>query len=250
MEITKETKKYRTILTKIGREKIAAAALNGTKVDITTAVVTDGGGLPFKPDETLTELPHEVWRGAIADKSINAASANMIDVRIYLDGSAGGFTVRGVGLLDSAGDLIAVGNLPDTEKAVVIDGAASTLTLVIHIVVSNVDVVEFRLDPSVDTVSSVELKAAIQAHNEDESAHADLREQLARLVTVSSTPPEKSGFWFCSGDWRPEQTTVLTAKLGSPADAEQASVTAEVNSVQYPVTNAALDMDSGTLVLN
>lgn len=186
--VVKDERKYKTIVTDIGNAKIAAAALNGEKVNITTAVVTDGGGVYFTPTADMTAIENEVWRGEIANKEINAASANMIDAKIVLDGTVGGFTARGIGLLDADGDLIAVCNMPDTEKAVIQDGAAATLTLIMHVVFTNVDVVEFTVDPSVDNVSAAEMKAAIQKHNEDPTAHGG-----AFPIYAGTEEPEAEG---------------------------------------------------------
>ena len=138
----------------------------------------------------MTEIKNEVWRGEIAEKKVNAVSPNMVDVKIVLDGTVGGFTVREVGLLDDsgnliipdhrcgdvdfrsvqrvtgellvpqivrevgllddAGNLIVVSNFPDTAKALILDGIASKLTLWLHVLFTNVDAVQFVVDASVD----------------------------------------------------------------------------------------------------
>lgn len=167
----KDSRRYKTLVTDKGNAKIALAVLHGEKINVTTAVVGDGGGAYYSPTPDMTVLKHEVWRGDIANKEINAASANMVDVKIVLDGSVGGFTVREIGLLDADGDLIAICNTPDTEKAVILDGIAATLTLIMHVVFTNVDAVEFRVDPSVDNISAAEMEAAIEKHNTDPDAH-------------------------------------------------------------------------------
>lgn len=167
----KDSRKYKTLVTDKGNAKIALAVLNGEKINVTTAVVGDGGGTYYSPTPDMTALKHEVWRGDIANKEINAASANMVDVKIVLDGSVGGFTVREIGLLDADGDLIAICNTPDTEKAVILDGIAATLTLIMHVVFTNVDAVEFQIDPSVDNISAADMEAAIKKHNADPNAH-------------------------------------------------------------------------------
>lgn len=184
----KDSRKYKTLVTDIGNAKIANAALNGEKVNVTTAVVGDGGGAYYVPTADMTALVNEIWRGDIANKEINPASANMVDVKIVLDGTVGGFTVREIGLLDADGDLIAVCNTPDTEKAVILDGIAATLTLIMHVVFTNVDVVEFTVDPSVDNVSAAEMEAAIQKHNEDPNAHGG-----AFPIYAGTEEPEAEG---------------------------------------------------------
>lgn len=246
--ITSSERKYKTIITDVGNEKIARATLEGEKVDIVTAVVTDGGGQYFVPTGDMTALPNEVWRGPIADKEINAASRNMIDVRIFLDASVGGFTARGIGLLDSGGDLIAVCNMPDTVKAVIVDGAAATLTLIMHIVVTNVDALEFKIDPSVDTVSSAELKAAIQRNTEEiialvNAMLAGMSSILTVDIVISPTgwekgnePDEPEGWHI---DVPQEQIredmvpilTILPAYMDTAEDCSMSSVTRTLDGV-------------------
>lgn len=205
----KDSRKYKTLVTDKGNAKIALAVLQGEKINVTTAVVGDGGGAYYSPTPDMTALKHEVWRGEIANQEINAASPNMVDVKIILDGSVGGFTVREIGLLDADGDLIAICNTPDTEKAVILDGIAATLTLMMHIVFTNVDVVEFQINPSVDNISAAELEAAIEKHNTDPDAHGSAFPIYAgteqpqcsgsflwlKVIRQDSepTPPEESG---------------------------------------------------------
>ena len=127
--ITTDERKYKTMVTDLGNQKLAGYTLDGPKINITTAVVGDGGGSYYIPTPDMTEIKNEVWRGEIAEKKVNAVSPNMVDVKIVLDGTVGGFTVREVGLLDDSGNLIVVSNFPDTAKALILDGIASKLTL-------------------------------------------------------------------------------------------------------------------------
>lgn len=245
LEVSRETRTYRSLVTDLGKEKIARAAFFGQTVDIVEAVLSDGGGRYFEPSAAMTELPNIVWRGSIAGSQINAASPNMVDIRVYLDGTVGGFTVRGIGFLDRDGDLIAVGNLPDIEKAVILDGAPATLTILTHLIVTDVEALTFAIDPNVDTVSSGELAAELERHDSDPEAHAEGR---VEVHFGTSPPTRRRTLWLCSGDWRPPVTLVVTAQLGDPAEAEQAAVTAEVDRTNYPVLNAAVEQTDGGIV--
>ena len=129
--------------------------LNGKKVNVIMAAVGDGGGSYYLPTADMTALVHEVWRGAIASKEINSKSSNMVDVKFVLPGNVGGFTAREASLIDDEGDMIAVCNLPDTEKAAIEDGIAAALTILMHIVMTNSDALTFTLDPTTDTASAV-----------------------------------------------------------------------------------------------
>ena len=161
---TRDSRKYKTVVTDLGKEKIAAAALEGWKVNIVTAVVGDGGGAYYIPTPDQTELRGEQWRGDIAAKRINSDSPNMIDIKVVVPRNVGGFTVREMGVLDDQGDLIAVCNTPDTEKAVILEGIAATLTLIMHIVVVDTTVLEFAIDPTLDPVPYEEFVELQTAH--------------------------------------------------------------------------------------
>lgn len=162
----KDSRKYKTIVTDIGKAKIANAVLNGTKVNIITAAVGDGGGSYYVPSAEMTELKNEKWRGTVATAKINTASKNMIDIKIILKGDVGGFTIREIGILDEDDELIALCNTPDVEKVVIEDGIAATLTLVMHVVFTDVDTLEFKIDPS----NAADL---IEEHNTNPKAHAE-----------------------------------------------------------------------------
>lgn len=85
--VISDDKKYKTLVTDIGHVKIANAVLNGEKVNITTAVIGDGGGADYKPAGDMTKIKNEVWRGEIANKSINPKSKNMFDIKVVLAGA-------------------------------------------------------------------------------------------------------------------------------------------------------------------
>ena len=168
--ITTNDSKYKTIVTDTADEKFAKYTIGGPKVNIVTAVVGDGNGAYYMPTSDMTAIKNEVWRGKIAKQEINALSKNMVDVKIILDGNVGGFTIREVGLLDEEGDLIVICNFPATPKALILEGVPSKLVILVHALFTNVDAVQFNVDPSIDHVTLEDLETAlekaIQAHNE------------------------------------------------------------------------------------
>lgn len=196
---TTESRKYKTIVTDAGKAKITNAVLNGEKVDVVTAVVGDGGGLYYVPTPDMETLKRETWRGDIANAKINENSSNMIDITVVLPGNVGGFTVREIGILDTAGTLIAVCNTPDVEKAVLPDGIADVLRLVMHVVFTDVEALEFKVDPSVDPMSAADLEAAMEKHNEDQNAHGGVLAALTGKaknlmpIYIGTEQPEADG---------------------------------------------------------
>lgn len=159
--VSKQDRRYKTLVTDVGNQKMMDAVLNGTKVDIVAAAVGDGGGSYYVPTADMTALVGEVWRGAIASKEVNSKSPNMLDVKVVLPGNVGGFTVRECGIFDDEGDMLAVCNVPDTEKAVIEDGISAALTILMHIVMTNSDALSFTLDPSIDTASAIKTALTI-----------------------------------------------------------------------------------------
>ena len=52
---TRDSRKYKTIVTDLGKEKIASATIEGAKVNMVTVVVGDGGGTYYIPTADMTE---------------------------------------------------------------------------------------------------------------------------------------------------------------------------------------------------
>ena len=93
-------KTYGTIVTDCGIQLIAAAVMEGKKINITDLAVGDGGGSYYKPNSTMTALKGEKWRGKVNRVEINEKSPNMIDVVAVIPSDVGGWTIREMGVLD------------------------------------------------------------------------------------------------------------------------------------------------------
>lgn len=166
---------YGTIITTAGAALIAECILSGTQLSITEAAVGDGNGAYYQPTVDQTGLKNEKWRGDIASAEISSSAPNMIDVKIVIGEEVGGFIIREAAIFSADGTMIAVCNTPDTEKVAISGGVSGKLTLLMHIIVADVSVLEFTLNPALDTVSQEELEAAISEHNASDSCHADIR---------------------------------------------------------------------------
>lgn len=169
---------YGTIITSEGAALIAECILGGTSLTISEAAVGDGNGAYYVPTVDQTALKNEKWRGDIASAEISATTPNMIDVKIVVGDEVGGFTVREASIYSEGGTMIAVCNLPDTEKVAISGGVSGKLTLLMHIIVADISVVDFIINPALDTVTAEELADAVSKHNASDTCHADIR-QLA-----------------------------------------------------------------------
>lgn len=178
-------KTYGTVITSSGAALIAACILNGTKLPITNAAVGDGGGTYYQPTVAQTELKNKKWEGEIANATISTTTANMIDVKIIVPADVGGFIIREAAIYSEDGTLIAVCNTPDTEKVAISEGVSGKLVMLMHLIVADISVLEFTINPSLDMVSAEDMAAAISDHNSSENSHQDIRAALSNKVTIN-----------------------------------------------------------------
>ncbi len=140
---------YFTLLTVKGAEKIAAATAANTTVDLTHIALGDGNGSVVMPDASKTALVNEVYRASLNDLRVDANNANWVVAESNVPSTEGNFWVREVGVFDTDGDLIAIGNYPETFKPVTADGVAKDLYMKVIFEVSSSDAVTLQVDPSV-----------------------------------------------------------------------------------------------------
>ncbi|EOI5914277.1 phage tail protein [Enterobacter hormaechei] len=141
------TVKYKTVITKAGAEKLAAATLpNGKKVNFAAMAVGDGGGKLPTPDPNQTKLVKEVWRHALNKISQDKKHKNYVVAELQIPPETGGFWLREMGLYDDTGTLIAVGNMAESYKPELAEGSGRAQTLRMVIMVSDIATVELSID--------------------------------------------------------------------------------------------------------
>lgn len=139
---------FYTILTNVGKAKIANAGMLGKSVVLEKIQAGDGGGNYYNPTEDQTALKNKVWEGNINSFDKDENNPNWIIVTACVPGSIGGFTVREMGLIDNEGDMVAVCKSPETYKPKIGNGAMKDLYLKFIIEVSNVEKVTLVVDPT------------------------------------------------------------------------------------------------------
>jgi len=143
------TVKYKTVITKAGAEKLAAATVpNGKKVNFTAMAVGDGGGTLPTPDPNQTKLVNEVWRHALNKISQDNKHKNYVVAEMLIPPETGGFWMRELGLYDDTGTLIAVGNMAESYKPALAEGSGRAQTVRMVIMVSDIESVELTIDTS------------------------------------------------------------------------------------------------------
>ncbi|RXI70492.1 phage tail protein [Clostridium tetani] len=140
---------FYTLLTDVGKAKIANATALETKVKFTKLLVGDGGGNYYEPTESQTKLKNKVWEGGIGNISIDKDNLNWIVLESVIPSSVGGFTIREVGIVDEDGDLVVIAKYPETYKPKIEDGSTKDLIVKTILEVSNTSSVTLKVDPTV-----------------------------------------------------------------------------------------------------
>lgn len=159
--------KYGTIITTAGREALAQALANGTKVRIAEIAVGDGGGKYYVPDPEQTALKGEKWRGSVAN-GVWKGEYCIVAVRIPAD--VGGFTIREMAAISSKGIVMAIAVVADMVKPDPSEGMAAELRPAMTLAVSQSESVEIVLDSNIVTATVFDL----ERHNESLDAHKNL----------------------------------------------------------------------------
>lgn len=136
------------LITTIGQAKVAAAIASGIDLPLTQMAVGDGNGNPTTPAVGQTALVREVYRSSLTSIGVDAQYPNRTVAEMTIPYAQGGWTIREVGVFDSDGDLIAVGNYPETYKPLNTEGAARDLTIRVLMQVESTEAVTLGIDPS------------------------------------------------------------------------------------------------------
>ena len=146
---------YFSVVTNIGKSKIANALQSGTAVNIAKLYVSE---TELIPNEEMTEPIDKIWDGDLQKYSVDG---NVISASSVIPADVGTFTVRSMGLIDSDGDLFAIANVPATLKSNE-NNVASILELTISIKLENTNVVHFDIISDFDTAIDEKSSNAVQ----------------------------------------------------------------------------------------
>lgn len=153
MSVILEEKQYKSYITDVGNAALSNAFLLGEKVTISQFAVGDGNGQPVTPYPSMTSLVHEVWRGNIADVSVDSQSPNLINIYAVIPASAGPFTIREMAAYTDDGKMIAVANCPDIDKVAADSGAIFDVSVGMQILLDNTGTLNVMVDPTVAIAS-------------------------------------------------------------------------------------------------
>ncbi|WP_371337808.1 phage tail protein [Klebsiella quasipneumoniae] len=142
------SKIFKSVITVAGREKIAAAIVNGDKVVFSQMSVGDGGGSATIPDDEQTALVNELFRTQLNSLKLSDTE-NIIIAEMVIPPEVGGFTIREAALFDDAGVCMAVANVPETYKTALAEGSGRFTILRIWLAVSSTEAIELVVDPGI-----------------------------------------------------------------------------------------------------
>ncbi|MDQ1756723.1 phage tail-collar fiber domain-containing protein [Enterobacter cloacae] len=249
------TVKYKTVITKAGAIKLAAATIpGGKKVNFTAMAVGDGGGTLPTPDPNQTKLVKEVWRHALNKISQDRKNKNYVVAELLIPPETGGFWMRELGLYDDAGTLIAVGNMAESYKPALAEGSGRAQTVRMVIMVSDIESVELTIDTStvVATQDYVDDKLA---EHEQSRRHPDATltakgfTQLSSATdstseTVAATPKAvKAAYDLAKGKYTAQDAT--TAQKGIVQLSSATDSASETAAATPKAVKAAYDLAKG-----
>ncbi|MDK9996913.1 phage tail protein [Enterobacter hormaechei] len=249
------TVKYKTVITKAGAIKLAAATVpNGKKVNFTAMAVGDGGGSLPVPDPNQTKLVKEVWRHALNKISQDRKNKNYVVAELLIPPETGGFWMRELGLYDDTGTLIAVGNMAESYKPALAEGSGRAQTVRMVIMVSDIESVELTIDTSTVMATQDYVDDKLAEH-EQSRRHPDATltakgfTQLSSATdsaseSVAATPKAvKAAYDLAKGKYTAQDATTAQkgiVQLSSATDSTSESVAATPKAVK-----AAYDLAKG-----
>lgn len=181
-------RRFYSMLTQAGAEKIAQAQVSGVPAGFVFMAVGDGGGVVPSPSSEQTGLINEVWRAELNSLTVVDEQKNIIQAEAIMPPQVGGFTMREVALFDEEGVCLAVGSLPVTYKPTLSEGSGRFSVVRIWLAVSSTEAVQLTVDTSVIMASREDVdKAKDEAMDYTDKA---LQEAIAEAITAA-----KRDFW-------------------------------------------------------
>lgn len=148
-------KKFYSLITTAGLERLADAAVSGEPVGFALMAVGDGNGQLPVPYREQSGLVSEVYRSALNGLKITDAAANVIEAEMLIPPQVGGFTMREAALYDEDGVCLAVANMPETYKPLLAEGSGRFSVIRIQLAVASTADVQLLNDPGV-VVATIE----------------------------------------------------------------------------------------------
>ncbi len=164
--VTEDDSPYYSVVTNIGREKIAQALKTGTPLEIKEIALGDANGSSLLPDRTATKLVHEVWRGECVTM-LDPSNPSTVLAKTNVPITVGGWMVYEIGVIDKDGNIIIHANAPGWIKLAVVNGMSNPMEIAMRLSIVDADAIHLSI--SYDGVNLTFKDLA--DHNKDQTAH-------------------------------------------------------------------------------
>lgn len=197
---------YYVLLTDHGKSFIANAQA-GSQLALTHVVLGDAHGQPYLPESRLTEikLVHQTAKLPVA--SIKVINETTAEVSAVVPSNVGGWNLHEVGITDSSGKLVYVGNFHGGYRPTLTEGAGGDMELVFTITADNLATVVIEMDGN---VVSATRKWALDtfvplSHLDDEDPHNQYVLKTDYNLHVQQNDDDHQGF----NNWQDQHLTTL-----------------------------------------
>ena len=208
---------YYTRLTDIGSAALNNAITGGASIALTELALGDANGASYDPDGAETTLVNEQYRLAISSITPDAQNPAWLIVEAIIPPDVGGWWIREAGIFDANGDMFAIAKYPETYKAVLSDGTASTLTIQIVLQVTNTDSIELVVNPLDGYATQGWVVSAYPWATEEEATNAQVEN---KLVDPKRLAYALSHLDLASGEDLLSLSQTLNQDLSDKADAD------------------------------
>lgn len=140
---------YFSIVTNIGRNKLALSAAGGAAVTISHFAIGDGNGAEVNPTAASQTLVREVWRVPVESVAIDPQNPSALLITAIIPTAVGGWWMREFGIFDVAGDMIAVAKPVSQYKPTALEGQLEDIRYEFQIIIGETANVTMLVDPSV-----------------------------------------------------------------------------------------------------
>jgi phage-related tail fiber protein len=164
------TAKYYVTLTDYGATQVAQAH-DVASITLAQMVIGDANGIPYDPIDQKSRTSLVNQRATVPVQSVTIEGA-VTTVTATVAANIGGFNLHEIGLKDSTGQLVYIGNYHGGYKPAIAEGAGGELTIVIDITAESGKEALIEIDPNVVTANKnwvVENFASLLALQETDS---------------------------------------------------------------------------------
>lgn len=200
------SQKFYTVLTKIGEAKYANSTALKVPMRLTTLAVGDGGGATPAPTRDASRLVRELRRAPLNSLITDLNNPGQFIAEQIIPAEIGGWWIREMGIYDADGDLIAIGNCPDTYKPLLAEGSGRTQIIRMIMQFGSDALIELKIDPAVVLATRQYVDTGLKAHREEADPHpqyltpaelalamadkADKHNAVLTGAPVAPTPPQ------------------------------------------------------------